>query len=75
MSFPLELKNPRAGGLIPGRCIQLELGLLYLDLPRAVEGGPPGWAGTPLDRQPAPVHYVQKDLAARGESPTARRWE
>ena len=69
VNFPSGVDERRAGRLIPGRYIQLELGLLYWSMLEAESGNyGPGLHHIPLVKQRALVRQVQKQLKARGES-------
>ena len=68
INFPLGLDHPRAGKAVPGRYIQFQLGLLYLDLLRAAEGGRARSPKTLIAKQRALKNFVQAQLAKRNEN-------
>lgn len=75
INFPLEKSHPRAGKLVPGRYIQYQLGLLYLDALHAMRGGHgTGLVDAPVEPQRKLATFVQEELARRGESLDDPRW-
>lgn len=68
INFPLDVSDARAGKLIPGRYIQLEIGLLHLAMLQAQKGGEPGLHALQRPPQESLVKEVQADLAPRRES-------
>jgi S-adenosylhomocysteine hydrolase len=75
INFPLDVQDPHAGNLIPGRYIQFQLGLLYLDLLHAAEGNKPGFGETPIAQQKDLAAFVESRLQKRGESLHQPRWD
>jgi hypothetical protein len=59
---------------IPGRYIQLDLGLLYLGMLQAARGGPKRIIDLAAPPQERLVNYVEHQLKQRGESLLEPRW-
>ncbi|MBW2733632.1 MAG: hypothetical protein JRH20_14685 [Deltaproteobacteria bacterium] len=74
INFPLDVGHPRAGKLIPGRYIQLEIGLLHLAMLQAQGETKPGVRELKRAPQEVLVKEVQAELSQRGESLLAPSW-
>lgn len=76
INFPLDAGDPKAGQLVPGRYIQYQLGLLYLDVVHAMNGKlAPGFTQGPVTPQKALTKVVERQLAQTGESLDAPKWD
>jgi hypothetical protein len=74
INFPLEMADRRAGRLIPGRFIQLEIGLLYLGMLQAARGGSAGIHALELSGQKRLVDLIEKQLKRSQEALLSPRW-
>jgi S-adenosylhomocysteine hydrolase len=64
--------DPDRGAPIPGRYIQLPIGLMYLGLKQAAAGGRPGIAALEIDGQVSLARRVHHELLRRPHAPGQR---
>jgi hypothetical protein len=75
VNFPTARFGKASADLpIPGRYIQLDLGLLYLAMLQATRGGPGRVTDLSLRPQKKLVGHIERQLGRRGESLLDPRW-